>query len=136
MSSPTRKWPQRLWRWCRPRCTWVLARVVDRLARWEQAMAPETVEASARRRVEAYLQQVVGERNAVSTGEEVQRRADMAMRFVEDPYWALICQMLTGTIKAETEEMLSGDERLTMNRASVAMCRKFMRMPFIDIEQG
>jgi len=66
----------------------------------------------------------------------VQRRADLAVRFIDEPYWGLMCQMLTGTIRAETEEMLSSDERLMMNRASVAVCRKVMRMPFIDIEQG
>lgn len=44
--------------------------------------------------------------------------------------------MLNNTIQAETEEMLRGDDRLPMNRASVAMCRKVLQMPFFDIEQG
>lgn len=95
------------------------------------------MEEAARKRVEAYLLQTVGNReDSPRTSEEAKRRADMAMRFIEEGYWSLMCQMLTGTIRAETEEMLAGDERLVMNRASVAVCRKVMRMPFIDIEQG
>lgn len=95
------------------------------------------MEEAARRRVEAYLQQVVGDRDAAPrTPEEVRYRADMAVEFIERPYWKLMCQMLTGTIRAETEDMLSSDERLALNRASVASCRRVLRMPFIDIEQG
>lgn len=44
--------------------------------------------------------------------------------------------MLSGTIHSETEDMLSGDERLHVNRASIAICRKLLQMPFFDIQQG
>ncbi len=45
-------------------------------------------------------------------------------------------RMLSGTISAETEKMLEGDENLALSRASVAICRKVMKMPYFDIEQG
>jgi len=44
--------------------------------------------------------------------------------------------MLSGTIQNETEQALASDEHIAMNRASVAMCRKVLQMPFFDIEQG
>lgn len=44
--------------------------------------------------------------------------------------------MLSGTIQAETEQLLSGDDHVAVNRASVAICRKVLQMPFFDIEQG
>ena len=55
---------------------------------------------------------------------------------MDEPYWAVINEMLSGTIKSEMEDMLQGDERLAMNRASVAICRKVQRMPHVDIEQA
>jgi len=63
-------------------------------------------------------------------------RADLAASFVEHPYWAIMGKMLSGTIQAETEQLLSGDDHKEVNRASVAMCRKLLQMPFFDIEQG
>lgn len=63
-------------------------------------------------------------------------RALLARRFVDEPYWKVMCRMLTGTIQSEHEEMLTNDARLPLSRASVAICRKVMRMPFLDIEQG
>lgn len=63
-------------------------------------------------------------------------RANLASSFVEHPYWALMCNMLMGTTKSEFEEMLTSDDRLPLARASVVVCRKVMRMPFLDIEQG
>ena len=63
-------------------------------------------------------------------------RADMAASFIEHPYWPLIARMLSGTIQAETENLLQNDDHRDSNRASVAVCRKFLNMPFFDIEQG
>lgn len=64
------------------------------------------------------------------------RRSDFARSFIAHPYWEIISRMLSGTIQQETEEMLSGDAHLAVNRASVAICRKVLQMPFFDIEQG
>lgn len=44
--------------------------------------------------------------------------------------------MLTTTIQAETEALLKSDDQRESNRAAVAMCRKFLQTPFVDIEQG
>jgi hypothetical protein len=68
--------------------------------------------------------------------DEAMVRAAHAKSFVEHPYWAILSRMLTGTIQSETEEMLASDERLPVNRASVAMCRKILQTPFFDIQQG
>lgn len=68
--------------------------------------------------------------------EEATRRADLAASFVQHPYWEIVSRMLSGTIQAETEQLLGSDEHRQVNRASVAMCRKVLQMPFFDIEQG
>jgi len=68
--------------------------------------------------------------------EEAVRRADLAASFVQHPYWEIVARMLSGTIQAETEQLLGGDEHKEVNRASVAMCRKVLQAPFFDIEQG
>lgn len=68
--------------------------------------------------------------------EEAIKRADWAGSFVQHPYWEVMSRMLSGTIQNETEQILSGDTHAAVNRASVAICRKVMQMPFLDIEQG
>lgn len=68
--------------------------------------------------------------------DDVIRRSELARSFVEHPYWEIVSRMLSGTIQSETEEMLTSDERLPVNRASVAICRKVLQMPFFDMEQG
>lgn len=68
--------------------------------------------------------------------ESVMRRAGMADSFTKHPYWEVISRMLSGTIQAETEQLLSNDDHLAVNRASVAICRKVLQMPYFDIEQG
>lgn len=68
--------------------------------------------------------------------EEAVRRADLAGSFVSHPYWEIVSRMLSGTIQSETEQLLSGNNHEDINRASVAICRKVLHMPFIDIEQG
>jgi hypothetical protein len=70
------------------------------------------------------------------TYEEAMTRAEMAASFIEHPYWAILSRMLSGTIQAETEQLLSGDDHREVNRASVAISRKVLQMPFFDIEQG
>lgn len=60
----------------------------------------------------------------------------MAATFIAHPYWDVISRMLSGTIQAATEELLTSDEHVAVNRASVAMCRKIIQAPFFDIEQG
>lgn len=70
------------------------------------------------------------------TYEDAMSRAEMAASFVSHPYWAIVSNMLAGTIKSETEELLVGDGHAPVNRASVAICRKVIQMPFFDIEQG
>jgi hypothetical protein len=72
----------------------------------------------------------------VMSYEEAMTRAELAASFVEHPYWATVSRMLAGTIQAETEQLLAGDDHKESNRASVAMCRKVLQMPFFDIEQG
>jgi hypothetical protein len=64
------------------------------------------------------------------------RRADHAASFVAHPYWEIVARMLSGTIQAETEQLLASDDHVAVNRASVAICRKVLQMPFFDIEQG
>lgn len=68
--------------------------------------------------------------------DEVIQRAEFAASFVQHPYWPMVARMLSGTIQAETESLLASDEHKEINRASVAMCRKVLQMPFFDIEQG
>ena len=68
--------------------------------------------------------------------DEAIARAELAASFIQHPYWATISRMLSGTIQAETEQLLSGDDHMAVNRASVAICRKVLQMPFFDIEQG
>jgi len=68
--------------------------------------------------------------------EDAVRRADLAASFVQHPYWEIVSRMLSGTIQAETEQLLAGDDHMASNRASVAICRKVLQMPFFDIEQG
>ena len=68
--------------------------------------------------------------------EDAITRADLAASFTAHPYWDIISRMLSGTIQAETEQLLNSDDHLAVNRASVAMCRKILQMPFFDIEQG
>lgn len=70
------------------------------------------------------------------TYETAIERAAMAADFVRHPYWPLVSRMLTGTIQVSTDELLASDEHKDSNRAAVAMCRKFLNMPFFDIEQG
>jgi hypothetical protein len=60
----------------------------------------------------------------------------MAQSFIMHPYWDRVAKMLSGTIQSETEQLLSGSDKQDINRASVAICRKVLQMPFIDIEQG
>lgn len=68
--------------------------------------------------------------------EDALRRAELAKSFVLHPYWEIMARMFSGTIQAETEQLLAGDDHKDVNRASVAMCRKALQMPFFDIEQG
>lgn len=68
--------------------------------------------------------------------EDAVRTGTLAESFVIHPYWDRISKMLSGTIQAETEELLKNSEHEAVNRASVAICRKVLQMPFIDIEQG
>lgn len=68
--------------------------------------------------------------------EDALNRAELAASFVQHPYWDILSSMLSGTIQAETEQLLSGDDHKEVNRASVAICRKVIQMPFFDIEQG
>lgn len=63
-------------------------------------------------------------------------RATMAASFIEHPYWPIVARVLSGTIQSETEQLLVSDEHRDSNRASVAICRKYLNMPFFDIEQG
>lgn len=68
--------------------------------------------------------------------DEAMTRATLAAEFVQQPYWDIMSRMLSGTIQNETEQLLTGDEHMAVNRASVAICRKVIQMPFFDIEQG
>ena len=68
--------------------------------------------------------------------EDAVRVGSLADSFVKHPYWDRVSRMLSGTIQSETEELLKNSEHEAVNRASVAICRKVLQMPFIDIEQG
>jgi len=71
----------------------------------------------------------------MSTG-DILDRAEKAQDLVNTDYWVIMSDMLKGTINSEFEEMLADDGHLPLNRASVAVARKILRMPYIDIEQG
>ena len=62
--------------------------------------------------------------------------ASEAASFASHNYWRRMTVMLNGMINAEFEEMLNEDGKRELNRASIAVARKMLRMPFIDIQQG
>ncbi len=68
--------------------------------------------------------------------EDMLDRAEKAQDLVNTDYWIIMSDMLKGTINSEFEEMLADDNHLPLNRASVAVARKILRMPYVDIEQG
>lgn len=72
----------------------------------------------------------------MSNFDDAMKRAEMAASFVQHPYWPIISRSMSGTIQASTESLLTSDEHKDVDRASVAMCRKYLQMPFFDIEQG
>lgn len=96
------------------------------------------MEQAAKEAVRRYLQELAKANKPVTalSYEEAIQRAALARQFVDHPYWHIVSRMLTGTIQAETEELLTDDKHIAVNRASVAMCRKILQMPFFDIEQG
>ena len=96
------------------------------------------LEAAARIAVRRYLVALASDspQTASFDYEQAIKRSDYAYSFIQHPYWEIVSRMLTGTIQSETEQMLSGDDHLSVNRASVAICRKILQMPFFDIEQG
>ena len=75
-------------------------------------------------------------RSGRMTTEQIMTRAEQASNFIHSEYWDLMSNMLTGMVNSEFEEMLSDDSHLALNRASVVVARKMLRMPYIDIEQG
>ena len=86
----------------------------------------------------AQLERLHGQKQPVSefSYDDAARVAGLAESFVLHPYWDRVSRMLSKTIQAETEELLGGNAHEAVNRASVAICRKVLQMPFIDIEQG
>lgn len=64
--------------------------------------------------------------------------AAMAHSFVEHPYWRRMSNMLANTEKAELETLLDPTQSdvHALSRASVAMIRKLLAMPHVDIAQG
>lgn len=91
---------------------------------------------AAKQEVKRLLLQVGDKKKEKLDYDQAVQRSLMAESFVAHPYWEVMANMLSKTISAETESMLESDEHLAMNRASVAMCRKTLKMPYIDIEQG
>lgn len=96
------------------------------------------MEQAAKEAVRAYLLKLNGMRVPVTTlsYEDAVSRAVQAKSFIDHPYWVVISRMLSGTIQSETEQLLASDEHRSVNRASVAICRKVLQAPFFDIEQG
>lgn len=71
--------------------------------------------------------------------EEILDIAALAHGFINHPYWARISRMLASTEKAEMETLLdptSDAGHQALSRASVAMIRKLLAMPHVDIAQG
>src|SRR5688572_24078047 len=139
MSNQPRKWlprlrlrSSRLSQWL----AWVWSRM--HLAATPSPPSNLSLEHSARKRVSDFLEALhkASVPVTVMNYEDAVRRADLAASFVQHPYWEIVSRMLSGTIQAETEQLLGGDEHREVNRASVAMCRKVLQMPFFDIEQG
>jgi hypothetical protein len=65
--------------------------------------------------------------------------AALAHNFVDHPYWSRMSRMLANTEKAEMETLLdptTPPEAQSLSRASVAMIRRLLAMPYTDIEQG
>src|SRR6267142_4116282 len=139
MSNLPRKWPQRLRQQCSRPFQW-LAWVWSRMPAAEipSPQSNSNLEQLARNSVRVYLEALHKRREPVTAlnYDEAVRRADYAASFVQHPYWEIVSRMLSGTIQNETEQALASDEHIAMNRASVAMCRKVLQMPFFDIEQG
>src|SRR5437867_1040903 len=103
----------------------------------KSAPAP-SLEQRARDSVRDFLQRLHEAKAPTSamTYEAALERAGLAASFVEHPYWPIVARMLSGTIQSETEQLLVSDDHRDSNRASVAICRKYLNMPFFDIEQG
>ena len=123
MSKRPKKWPPK----------WLLS-LRPRFSR-TQADNPEQ---AAKQAVRDYLVRLGsnGGPSGILDYEGAIKRADLARSLIDHPYWEILSRMLSGTIQSETESMLSSDDHLAVNRASVAICRKVLQMPFFDIEQG
>ena len=70
--------------------------------------------------------------------EEVFDIAENAISFTKSVYWDRMMLMLRNMEKTELNVLLNPKEveAHSIARASVAVCRKVMAMPYIDIEQG
>ena len=70
--------------------------------------------------------------------EEALNVAGIAKAFVDHPYWSRMTRMLQNMERAEMEVLLSAKqhEQHELSRASIAVCRKVIAMPLLDIEQG
>src|SRR3989304_5579796 len=121
MSSQPKRLPLRVrlssfrpFRWL----AWVLSpmRAVGRLS----PPSNLNLEHSARKSVRDYLAHLhsSGQPMTTMSYEEAVRRADYAKSFVQHPYWEIVSRMLSGTIQAETEQLLAGGGHIAVNRAS------------------
>ena len=73
------------------------------------------------------------------TTEDVLDIAASAHGFIDHPYWSRMSSMLAATEKAEMETLLdptAPPEAQTLSRASVAIVRRVLAMPYTDIAQG
>lgn len=71
--------------------------------------------------------------------DEILDIAATAHGFINHPYWSRMSRMLASTERAELETLLDptcGPDRQALSRASVAMIRKLLAMPHIDVAQG
>jgi len=72
------------------------------------------------------------------TTDDVLNVAEHAASFIRHEYWTRMLRMLRNLERAETDTLLdpTQQEQHALCRASVAVCRKVMAMPYADMEQG
>jgi hypothetical protein len=72
------------------------------------------------------------------TTDDVLNVAEHASSFIRHTYWTRMLHLLKNMERVETDTLLDStqQDQHALCRASVAVCRKVMAMPYTDIEQG
>lgn len=129
------------------KCSWLRklklrCSLVRRLAR--VALVPvvdnRAAEAAAKSAVAQFLADSLAPSNAPGqfTTDDVLNVAEHASSFIRHTYWNRMLKMLKNIERVETDALLdpTQQDQHALCRASVAICRKVIAMPYTDIEQG